>query len=170
MDAGGFQRWRDAYDAAGIDPRAAPPAAAVDAVAATDIVICSDLPRAKETAERLARSKSIVETPLLRETVLEIPAWLPMRLPISAWDGLTHIQWGYGILLKADPSQRDRKRADDAIEWLSSLDSGPSSIAVITHGVFRRLLAMRLQDLGWHTPAGRRSYKPWSVWPFTRTT
>ena len=168
VDGSGFQRWRDAYDETGIDPTAAPPASTVDAIAAADIVVCSDLRRARETAARLAPMNRIVETPLFRETLLDIPAWVPLRLPVSAWDGLTHVQWGFGILVNADASQRDRKRADDAIAWLQALGNSPTAIAVITHGVFRRLLATRLLEHGWHTKPGRRSYKPWSVWKLTR--
>ena len=45
------------------------------------------------------------------------------------------------------------------------MKSGAPSIAVVTHGVIRGLLATQLLALGWRQIAGRR-YRPWSVWTF----
>lgn len=82
----------------------------------------------------------------------------------TAWDGLAHVLWGCRILLGTDTSDAERRRADAAIALLCELDRA-ASVALVTHGVFRRLLAIRLTELGW-TSNDRRSYACWSVWSF----
>ena len=54
IDAVGVQRWRDAYDAAGILADSAPPRWLVETAAQAGCVLSSDLPRAVASAERLA--------------------------------------------------------------------------------------------------------------------
>jgi len=88
------------------------------------------------------------------------------RWPVAAWDGITHIQWGYRILRKTDASAADLQRAHDAIAWLECMKDAPETVAVVTHGVFRRLLAIRLTELRWQALSRPRSYKHWSVWSF----
>jgi broad specificity phosphatase PhoE len=166
VDAAGFQRWRDGYDAAGIDPLAEPPASLIASVAGAQVVAASDLKRALESAARLAPARPIIRSALLREAPLPAPGWIPLRLPIAAWDALTHAQWGYHILRRRDATPDDVERAAAAVRWLLSLPDAPASVAVITHGVFRRLVAARLSELGWQAQAGR-SYKCWSVWSFS---
>ena len=165
MNAAGFLRWRAAGDAAGIDPGAAPPAALIESVERADVVVASDLPRALESATRLAPARQIIRSALFRESPLPVPDWMPLRLPIAAWDALTHAQWGYHIVRRRDASAEDVQRAAAAVRWLLSLPDAPVCVAVVTHGVFRRLVGARLQELGWRL-SGRRIYTCWSVWSF----
>jgi broad specificity phosphatase PhoE len=168
VDAAGFQHWRDRYDAAGIDLGSAVPRTVIDVVNRADVLVASDLRRARESARRLAPLKPIVHSHLFREIPLPIPTWVPVRLPVAAWDGLAHVEWGYRILRNADVSPADLDRVNDAIAWLERLEGDPETISVITHGVFRRLLANRLSQLGWEALSPRRSYRCWSLWSFVK--
>ena len=168
MDAAGIQRYRTAYDEAGIAADSVPPQALIDLASQADLIATSDLPRAVASAERLAPERPIVLSPLLRETVLEAPNWLPLRWPLPAWEALIHAQWAYQILRGTDAPPEELKRAGTAATWLTKHSDESASIVVVTHGVFRRLLAERLARKEWEPDPGRQSYDTWSAWSFRR--
>lgn len=168
LDAAGVERWRAANDEAGVLADAAPPPDLVQAADAADLIVTSDLQRAVESAERLAPDRPIVQSPLLRETALPAPKWLPLQWPVPIWEAVMHAQWGYRMLRGAEASPEELKRAGSAASWLTKLSDESESIVVVTHGMFRRLLAQRLQMRGWHAHPGRHAYDPWSVWEFRR--
>jgi broad specificity phosphatase PhoE len=159
----GVLQWREAYDTAGIAPEESPPAAVLSAVARCDIIVSSDLPRALESAQRLAPGRTAARSPLLREAPQPVP-YLPGRFPLLVWNTLMTMIWGFRILQQRDASQAELARAADAVTWLESLGQTGGTLAVVTHGVFRRLLANRFAQNGWNVPTKRRSYKWWSVW------
>lgn len=140
----------------------------MSAVAAADLVVCSDLARASESAQRLAPARQITRSPLLREAPIGIPAWVPFRLPLAGWSALIHVRWGYQILRRIDASRADLQRAAAAVDWLNTLGNDHATIAVVTHGVFRRLMWERLRQIGWQVATARRSYSHWSVWTVDR--
>ena len=168
VDAVGFKRWRDVHDDAGLDPTDSVPGGVLSVVAKSEVIVCSDLRRSVESAHRIAPSRIIVQTALLRESNLPIPSWLPIRLPVAAWDALIHIQWGVQILQRADTSIDDLRRAEQVLTWLGNQEQFNGAVAVVTHGVFRRILANRAVKLGWTELTRRRSYKYWSVWSFLK--
>jgi hypothetical protein len=104
---------------------------------------------------------------LLREAPLPVPAF-PLRLPVLVWDTLTTIHWGYRILRGMDATPAERQRAADAATWLGEIGD-TAMVAVVTHGVFRRLLAQHFQETGWQVSVPRRRYDFWSVWTVERT-
>ena len=165
IDRVGVERWREAYDAAGIDPRALPPAALAGMAARCTCVLASDLPRAVTSAERLDPDRAIQTTALLRETRLPIPLW-PTRLPLAAWELLIHLSWVYRIARGRHPEALEKERAVAAARWLDSLATADTSALVVTHGVFRRLLAQQLRDLGWRGAERHGGYAHWSAWAF----
>jgi hypothetical protein len=91
-----------------------------------------------------------------------------MRLPLRGWAAVISVNWFYRILRGVDASAEEIARADAAAAWLAGLTRKGTTVYVITHGAFRRLLAKRLLAGGWHADAGRRSYKTWSAWSFSR--
>jgi broad specificity phosphatase PhoE len=54
IDRDGFLRWREAYEAAGLDPADAPPPALRELVASAEVIVASDAPRALASARLLA--------------------------------------------------------------------------------------------------------------------
>lgn len=169
VDRAGFEAWRTAYDAAGIQAVSQPPPPVVELAAAAGHVVASDLPRAVASAERLAPRGRIETSPLLRETPLHIPAW-PTRLPLGGWGVLISIGWGYRILRGVDGAADELARAAAAAEWLATLTADDSTAVAVTHGAFRRLVAKALLTRGW-TDSGRQGgYRPWSAWSFTSLT
>ena len=158
--------FEDAYDAAGIKDDSVPPHELLTATADADLLCASDLPRAVASARRLARERSVILSPLFREIRLEPPRWIPFPLPIETWDLLSHTQWTLRLLAKSD--HEFVRRAAAAVDWLEEHGRQHSTIGVVTHAAFRRLLAARLVATGWRRSAGRLSYANWSSWELVR--
>ena len=161
-------RWVIDYDAAGIVADDSPPASVLADAQRADVVAASDLRRGIESAERLAPGRDLLVSPLLRELSVDFPRWLRMRLPMVFWDAVSHTQWTYRLLRRNAVSRRELARATEAANWLGDAARGCERVLVVTHGGFRRLLAIQLVATGWKAESGRRGYENWSVWSFRR--
>jgi broad specificity phosphatase PhoE len=168
IDCAGVERYRAAYDAAGIDDLP-PPAELVATATAAELLVASDLPRAIASAERLAPGRAVHTSPLLREAPLPIPRLGVIRLPLAGWEMLIHTHWRARIARGTHATPEVLARADAAIDWLAALGAPASTYVVVTHGVFRRILGERLVARGWTAAERDRGYANWSVWPFDRT-
>ena len=167
MDAAGVLRWRDAYDAAGILDDSYPPPALVREVASADCLIASDMPRAIASAERLAPGRAVRVVPLVREMYLDLPAWLVARWPLRVWEVCISAHWMVRELRGAIATPAEFRRAEDAVAALEEIAASVDTMVVVTHGAFRRLLAMRLIERGWAAGARTGGYSNWSVWRFS---
>src|SRR5436190_7900055 len=134
--------FEEAYDAAGIVGDCVPPPELVRAAVNVDIICASDLPRAIASAHRLAQGREVITSPLLREIRLEPPRWIPLRLPITAWDLVSHLQWSYR--LRARTQHEFVCRAHSAADWLEQRAGVSNTILAVTHAGFRRIVAARL--------------------------
>lgn len=163
----GVSKHEDAYDGAGILEHSPPPPSLLHAAATADIICASDMPRAIASAQRVADGRDILVSPLLREIRLEPPRWLPIRLPIDAWDAMSHVQWSARLVFRAD--HEFVRRATAAADWLVGQTNGMSgspTILAVTHAAFRRILAADLAGRGWRPASRRRSFANWSIWEF----
>jgi broad specificity phosphatase PhoE len=157
------EQWRADYDAAGLGADSRPPAALLEEAQRADLLITSDMLRARHSAERLADGRLVTETPLLRETALPIPRW-PTRLPLSAWGALIYLRWKTGAPLDAS----EHARVSDAARYLVDVISPGTTALAVTHGVFRALLGEELTRAGWRQRERRGGYGHWSTWVFER--
>jgi broad specificity phosphatase PhoE len=168
IDAAGVHRWRDDYDAAGIDANSLPPRTLMDEAARAGVIVASDLARAIESAGRLAPGRDVRLSPLLRESHLDIPTWLPARWPLTVWAMAIHVQW-LGRLIKRVPlAPVEQQRVKDAADWVEGLARENGATVVVTHGVFRRLLGLELLARGWGAEPRVSGYQNWSAWPYVR--
>ena len=166
LDAAGVHRWRDDYDAAGIDAASEPPRALLDESSGADAIVASDLARAVASAEKLAGGRAVRLSPLLRESNLDIPAWLPARWPLTAWGIAIHLQWLTRLARGISIHPAELKRVIAAADWLDEILREHRRIVVVTHGVFRRLLGFELVARGWTAERRVSGYRHWSVWPY----
>ena len=165
IDRATVERWRDAYDLADIRTDARAPADLVALAGRVTHVVASDMPRAVGSASRLAPSRRIVTSELLRESPLPIPRW-PTRLPLMAWGLLIHLDWSWRVARGVEVADAERARALAAARWLDDLVADGSSALVVTHGVFRRVLGQQLDTIGWRCLGRRGGYDHWSAWSF----
>jgi len=169
IDVAGAHAWRNAYDLTGIQPDSRAPHALMQLAANARHVVASDLPRAIESAKRIAPHREIVVSPLLRETMLDVPR-LPTRMPAVAWEVLAHLVWGYRVLRGMDTTNADRARAIETANWLAGLVADGSTAVVVTHGVFRRQVSIQLLARGWASTGRIGGYDNWSTWGFAHDT
>lgn len=172
LDRADVERWRSAYDAAGIAHDDHPPASVQAEVARADLLAASDYARALESAARIAPGRDVQLSPLFREIPLATPHWAPSRAPFGAWGAFIHLEWTLETLRGRSVPTNDLPRVQEAVRWCRDVSSRPSpevssatgTVAIVTHGVFRRELSRALCRDGWRFAAGRRSYAHWSVW------
>jgi broad specificity phosphatase PhoE len=165
VDRDGVRRWRDAYDIAGIIPQPGPPPALTALAARATHLIASDLPRAVQSAKLLAPEREIRIEPLMREAPLSIPRW-PTRLPLSVWGVIMYAGWSYRRLRGIDVTGPDFARGEVAARWLADIVSDGTTALVVTHGVFRKLIATHLVRLGWSEAGRAGGFRHWSAWSF----
>jgi broad specificity phosphatase PhoE len=168
IDAAGVHRWRDAYDAAGIDGSSEPPVTLLNEAARADVVIASDLARAIASAERLAGGREVRVSPLLRESMLDIPTWLPARWPLTVWAIAIHIQWLARVARRIPINPAEKQRVSAAVDWLENVMHEHRHVVVVTHGVFRGRLGVELVARGWTAERRISGYQHWSVWAYAR--
>jgi len=167
LDAAGVLRWRDAYDAAGILDDSHPPPELIAEAATADCLVASDMPRAIASAERLAPGKEVRVLPLIREMYLDLPAWVRARWPLRVWEVCIHAHWIAQELRRGIAIPGELERAARAVESLEVTSREAATMVVVTHGAFRRLLALRLVARGWTAGARTGGYSNWSVWRFS---
>jgi len=166
MHAEGVADYDRGYDAVGILDDDVPPSDLVEIATRADTLVASDLRRAVESARRIAPRRDLIVLPLLREIGLEPPRWVPIPLPIAAWDVISYIRWSYRLAVRADHDVV--RRADLAADWLIGRASNAEFVVAVTHGGFRRIVARRLEARGWRADGGRSGYANWSAWSFIR--
>jgi broad specificity phosphatase PhoE len=170
LDRAGIERWRRACDLAGLAEGDVPSPHLAAEVAQAEVLAASDMPRAVTSVAALAPGRTFTVSTLLREVPLPIPA-VPIRAPLPVWNALIHLRWGLDILAGRDVSREARSQAEAAATWcvVAARQARTGTIAVVTHGVFRRLLARQLVAEGWRFEPGRRSYDHWSTWRLRAT-
>jgi len=164
-----FLRWREAYEAAGIESDGAPPPELSAAAAGSGVLVASVARRAEESARMLGPGREVLTSPLLSELELPPPALGPIRLPLFGWALSIGIRWlACAALGRPRVTADEEQRARAAAEWLSQLAESHGSAVAVTHGSFRSLLAQELIRTGWHGDVTRRKAHHWSAWSFTR--
>lgn len=166
IDARGFLRWREAYEAAGIIDAERPPPDLIAAAARAGAIVASDAPRAIESARLLAQGREVIVSPHLRELELSPPP-VPVRMPWAVWALVFGIRllWRW-IRGRSHATDEESIRAGDAARWLLDLSRTHGSIVVVTHASFRHFLSRALVRSGWiERRHGRQSH--WSVWSFS---
>jgi hypothetical protein len=156
IDCGGYEAWRNAYEAAGVHEDERVPRELAELVAESKLVVASDAPRAVESARLLSPDREVFSSPLLRELELRPPDLGKVRLPLSGWAVAIAL---YGRVTRADLSQIDK-----AATWLSSLALRETFVVAVTHGWVRQVLAKTLIRSGWQVSHRRWPVQPWSVW------
>jgi len=170
VDRAGIEAWRTAYDAAGLAPEDRPPRALQAEVARADVIATSDLPRAADSAARLAPDRPLILSPLLREVPLRVPA-LSIRAPYFLWGAFIRMTWLLDIARGRDTAVGARQQVASAAAWCAQTarEAPRGSVAIVTHGVVRRLLTHQLAAHGWQTAGWHVDYRHWSVWRVRQT-
>jgi broad specificity phosphatase PhoE len=166
IDAAGFHRWREAYEAAGIVPGEVPPLDLRELAAKAGLLVASDIPRAIESAHLLASGGRVEVYPLFRELALVPPDLGRLRLPVAAWAVVYGVRMLFRKAAHVTPAEEERAR--EAAGWLAERAAVHGTVVVVTHATFRGVLAKALQAEGWGCEVPRRRSAHWSAWAFSR--
>jgi len=158
--------WTRAYDDCGLDGDVPPPPRLRDLAKAATCVVASDLTRARESAARLAGTRTIVFDADLREAPLPSSLGVPLRLSPGAWIVLARLAWLLNVGNASETLAATRARAARMTDRLVALAAEHDCVVAVGHGMFNRFLARELRLRGWHGPRTLpRTY--WSVAQFS---
>jgi len=163
LDLAAFLKWRETYEAAGIEENEQPPRELVAEARNAGAFVSSDVPRAIESARLLASDREVITSPLLRELSLDPPQLRGIRLPLRGWALTYVVRWLFGRHVTAD----EERRACTAAQWLIEWSSLHGEVMVLTHASFRSLLAKEFARRGWKSVTPRRRSAHWSAWSFS---
>lgn len=146
-----FNRYLDAYDAAGLSPSEA---ARLQALYATyprpDLVLSSDLPRARETAILFARGADVRVDPVFREVPVFLPpgeSWfLTGRWPGEVWWSYLRVAWFRGA--QRETPEQSRARVADAIDLIEAALASAGGVGLVSHAGFLLLLVDTMKRRG----------------------
>lgn len=153
LDAGGFARWVEDYNASGPDPSHPPTRKALDAAAMCKAVVTSPLPRARVSAGILFPGKSILVEPSLVEFRIPTPRVPLLVLPPDLWIALSRSLWMLGLACGAESRAEANDRAARGAEMLTRIASFNKSVAFVGHGMINAQLASELRKRGWRGPS-----------------
>jgi broad specificity phosphatase PhoE len=168
MDHDGFLRWREHYEAAGIDETQLPPPELQQIAASAGVIVASDTARGEQSAKLLGTRGEIITTPLLRELALAPLKIRGIKLPLIAWALSFAVRW-LRPLSATYPLASDAEvaRAREAAEFLIREAATHGTVIAVTHASFRAVLAIALIERGWRAEFRKRNSAHWSAWPFT---
>ncbi|MCD4736500.1 MAG: histidine phosphatase family protein [Bacteroidales bacterium] len=139
----------NAYDSAGIVPFFISP---VNINTFTsDTVLCSPLPRARITAQRIFKQQFILkEDSAFREFENKITRGCNIKLPTKCWTTGSRLFWLMGLNNKSIESFREaRQRAENNARGLASLAIESRIVALVAHGLHNKYVKKYLYKAGW---------------------
>ena len=143
-----FSEWITAYNCASLCEKSLPSDETIAISATANAVICSNLSRSIESAQRLGLQPTTINS-LFRE--MEIPHWSfpsPALSPI-VWAILFRICWFAGFTSNAESFKDAKLRAISAANQLIKIAHEHNQIIFIGHGLLNRFIAKALLKNGW---------------------
>jgi broad specificity phosphatase PhoE len=147
-----FREWIEEYNRTGLAAGSFPPETLVMALMNVPLIVCSDSPRALESAKRVGPRANLRITPLFREAGRPLGGHWKVKLPHSAWDYLSGSLWHKGLIAGTESKRSARRRARQAAEELVRLAEEKGWVACVAHATFNSLVGPELRKLGWKGP------------------
>lgn len=114
-----------------------------------DAVIFSSVrPRAMQTADHLARGRSVTRNEVFNEAPLPPPRWRVRYLP-KTWNKIARVVWLMGYHGGDEHISQVRLRASVAADLLVNAASDGRDVVLAAHGWFNRMLRPELKKRGW---------------------
>lgn len=162
LNAREFARWVDAYNEAGLHPDSLPTETAVQAARGVGQVVCSSLPRSRESAKALGVSPVLAHG-VFNEAGLPVASRHFLRfihLPVQVWAVLFRLMWLAGYSKNSESLAEAKHRGLSAVKQLEQVAQLHDSVLFVGHGVYNQILARALIKRGWRGPKspGRRHW------------
>jgi broad specificity phosphatase PhoE len=144
--------WVRDYDRVGIDGDAAPPQRSRQLSAAANVIVASDLRRARESAASLAGTRTVDLDSDLREAPLPASLGTSLKLPPGVWIVIARLAWLLNLGGASESLAETRMRAARMADRLIARAAEHGSVMAVGHGMFNRFVARELRRLGWRGP------------------
>lgn len=148
-----FGCWIQAYNAAGLDQQEIASQQALNNAAQCRVIVCSALKRSLESARALEAEKIILSDPVFNEAGLPFGKRSWPKLSPQLWAIYYRILWLIGYFSGSESYEQTKIRAKTATRQLHDLALKHKSVLLVGHGVFNRMLARELRNLGWQGPS-----------------
>ena len=124
-------------------------------------VVCSNLPRSIDSAEKLGFKNINLSGALFRETDLPHFDKGFLKLHVVVWLILLRLMWLFGFSKNGESFSEAKKRSKKAANELTLLAQENENIIVVGHGLFNRLITKQLRLSGWQDTGfvGRRYWE-----------
>jgi broad specificity phosphatase PhoE len=152
ITAAEFRTWIVDYNRAGLAADSLPPAELIAATCDMPCVVCSDMPRAMDSARLLSPDRVPCAMPLLREAGRPVGGDWRVKLSLPMWDRISVFLWTMGSIASDESVGATRLRAQEAARELARLAEEFGRVLCVGHGMFNALIGQVLLDLGWEGP------------------
>ncbi len=156
-----FKNWIELYNSSGICPTSTPNKNALSIAQKCNAIICSELPRSKESAKALKAKNITLSHHQFNEAGLPSSNWRGLKLSPYTWAVIFRILWLFGYSNNSESFKETKIRAENSAKKLIELAKEHKSILFVGHGIYNKLLAKQLISLGWSGPSNPGS-KHWS--------
>jgi hypothetical protein len=143
------------YAQTGLD-RTLPPPVLAQCVDVNGLTLCSDLPRAIESARWFGFCPEPIENPLFREADLPSGYFQGLRLKAWQWMALSRALWLVGFHRNAESFAIASKRAAKGCAFIMGCAAEGQSVNVFAHGIINLLMIKHLLARGWRLKNGVR--------------
>ncbi|MEL7539790.1 MAG: histidine phosphatase family protein [Pseudomonadota bacterium] len=140
--------WWEQYESGCLAEDQTVPEKLVAAVKEIDLILSSERPRAKQTAEWATQGRSPDPDRLFNEAPLPPPRFRTRKFLPKTWNVLARTVWLRGHALEGENVGEARERAVQAALRLHEAAEG-KSVYLAAHGWFNRMLRRPLRKLGW---------------------
>ena len=160
IPADDFRAFVERYRISGVDSENAPPQRLCELAQSADVLACSDLPRAVESAQLLAPSRDAFRDALFREAGIPVKLPVPFHLRPTTWTFWARVLWFAGWNGDCESLVEARDRSRRAAARLRELASLHGTVVLVAHGIINSLMARELRRDGWRGPwtAARRHW------------
>ncbi len=148
-----FHDWITAYNSAPLDSRSKPAKETVEMAKFCNTIVCSDLPRSIESAQRLEVKNIHCIDVIFREFELpsleNIPRYGVLKFSPDIWAVLYRILWFMGYASHCESFATAKQRAHNAANILHKKAEHSETVFLVGHSLLNSFIAKQLRAKGW---------------------
>ncbi len=144
--------WIKAYNNAILSPESKPSLATLTRISQCHAIVCSELPRSIESASVLNINNITLTDAQFNEAGLPHSNWRIIKLSPIIWVIIFRLLWLFGYSRNSESYKEAKQRAAGSAKTLIKLAKEHKSVLFIGHGIYNKLLAQELRNLGWSGP------------------
>ncbi|MGB7999206.1 MAG: histidine phosphatase family protein [Anaerobacillus sp.] len=148
-----FKDWMIEYDHVGAAEEDAYPSDSIEKVLSSELVFTSDLKRSVQSALLLSPALTPKSDTTFRE--VELPTFIhvpdTIKVKPNVWAVILRVMWFLGYSKGCESFTSAKKRAVQAALKLSEAAKEHTSIVLVGHGFFNKMIAKELKRRGWRS-------------------